>query len=369
MSSFHRSIDTVATAGPPHGGSPASTRVDRLDAFRFLAALWVALGHGVAPRIPVEWVGDSTVLLMLAGLYKNLFNGQAAVIVFFVISGFCVHVPQRGRGGFDPVAHLLRRSFRLVPPMLAAMLAARALGVASAEFDGVLWTLYAELVFYALYPVLLVAARRHGWGPLVIGAYALALATLLTGEPTPFFDGMGIAATCALGLPCWLLGCLLAERLDARPDAATPRARATLWTLRLAVVGVAVACSALRFKTSIGHPWTLPAYALLVHAWLSRELLDARAAAAGNGLWRLCARAGAWSYSLYLTHLLVVLPWRGIDAPAGTGTPLLLAAVCVVAYAFHRAIERPSHDAARALAALWTARRRHHARGAAAIGD
>ncbi|MBL8673791.1 MAG: acyltransferase [Rhodospirillales bacterium] len=349
-------------------GSSATFRFDRLDALRFLAALWVALGHGAAPQVPAAWIGDSVALHIVVGLYKNLFNGQAAVIVFFLISGFCVHFPQRAGGAFDPVAHLLRRSFRLVPPMLAAMFAARALGIAPAAFDGIIWTLYAELVFYALYPVLLAVARRHGWGPVVLAAYALAFATLVAGQPTPFFDGMGMPATWALGLPCWLLGCLLADRLDAPNAGVAPaRSRATLWALRLAVIGAAVVCSALRFKTAIGHTWTLPVYALLAYLWLSRELVDARDAGGDGAFWRHCARAGTWSYSLYLTHLLVLLPGRALDAPAGVATVAAIPAMLVVAYAFHRAVERPSHEAARALAALWTGKRRPGA--AAAIGD
>lgn len=361
MPPAHHAIDDL----PAPDGPPAVFRFDRLDAFRFLAALWVALGHGAAPQIPAAWIGDSTVLVLIAGLYKNLFNGQAAVIVFFLISGFCVHVPQRGGRAFDPVAHLLRRSFRLVPPMLAAMLAARALGIASSEFDGVIWTLYAELVFYALYPVLLAVARHHGWGPVVLGAYALAFVVLLAGHPTPFFDGMGMPATCALGLPCWLLGCALAERLET-PGADAAGSRASLWALRFAVVAAAVVCSALRFKTPVGHPWTLPIYALLVYLWLSREIA---AGGAANAFWRQCARAGTWSYSLYLTHLLVLLPGRALDIPPAVAALTAIPAILLVAYAFNRAVERPSHDAARALAQMWTTRRRRPAAGAAMIGD
>lgn len=65
-------------------------RIRGLDSIRLFAAIWVAFSHGAAPPLKpflVEygWIGH-----LVYGGYGLLFNGVAAVIVFFLISGFCI---------------------------------------------------------------------------------------------------------------------------------------------------------------------------------------------------------------------------------------------------------------------------------------
>jgi peptidoglycan/LPS O-acetylase OafA/YrhL len=67
-----------------------------LDALRLVLALWVTIGHfetfplfaGVNEARPVG--------RFLVHAWQSIVFGTPAVIVFFVISGFCIHLPYRG---------------------------------------------------------------------------------------------------------------------------------------------------------------------------------------------------------------------------------------------------------------------------------
>src|SRR5688572_12946641 len=93
-----------------------------IDYIRGFAILGVFVFHGltVDDRLLFSgWTRD------FSNSYKNLllpFNlGWLGVAVFFVVSGFCIHISfqQQGRNwrGF-----LIRRFFRLFPPYLVALL-------------------------------------------------------------------------------------------------------------------------------------------------------------------------------------------------------------------------------------------------------
>jgi hypothetical protein len=67
-----------------------------LDTIRFISAFWVFLGHGAAPASPNPFPDGTLSNLLFRAIYDNLWNGGAAVIIFFVISGFCIHYPSAG---------------------------------------------------------------------------------------------------------------------------------------------------------------------------------------------------------------------------------------------------------------------------------
>jgi peptidoglycan/LPS O-acetylase OafA/YrhL len=67
----------------------AILRIYNLETVRFLAAGLVFFSHGGAPVAPVSGRGGIAEVL-----YSSLWNGEGAVMIFFVISGFCIHLPQ-----------------------------------------------------------------------------------------------------------------------------------------------------------------------------------------------------------------------------------------------------------------------------------
>ena len=70
-------------------------RIRGLDSIRFIAALIVVFGHGAFLDLSAWLDHERMPGRLLVGIYNNLFAGQAAVIVFFLVSGFCIHYPFR----------------------------------------------------------------------------------------------------------------------------------------------------------------------------------------------------------------------------------------------------------------------------------
>ena len=328
------------------GATQKTDRVSGLDSIRFVCAMWVFFGHGAAPPLVDALGRDSHIALVVRGLYNNIWSGLSAVIVFFVISGFCIHYPfAETSKRLNLLEFYSRRFFRLLIPVAVAIPLSHALGVKLLLFqESVLWSLLAELIYYVIYPALL--AARHAcrsWTPIILGSYVVSYAIVLTNPRTVDFTSYGMALCWLAGLPCWLLGCALAESVrQGSSRAPLPRA---IWLWRAGILSAAWVCSALRFHTPVGYPWTLNLFALLVFAWLLREITFRRTNPPAAWLeW-----AGLWSYSIYLMHPAA---WRLFDRlPSIHNEWLRWVVLCCfvlgVCYGFYLVIERPSHAIAR----------------------
>src|SRR4051812_16239854 len=91
-------------------------RLKGLDSIRFVCALWVALNHvGFFNR------AASPLPHFFQAAIGVLVNGPAAVIAFFVISGFCIHYPFRHGGSPFVPEYFCRRFIRIGIPMVIAM--------------------------------------------------------------------------------------------------------------------------------------------------------------------------------------------------------------------------------------------------------
>src|SRR5215469_13011038 len=129
-------------------------RVGGLDSIRFACAFVVVLFHfGVVPH---SILGTGLLGLTARGILGSLFDGPAAVIVFFVISGFCIHFPYRKNPTVNLPAYYSRRLIRIGAPALIALLLWAWVGVKLAPDDpGIFWSIICEIEYYLLYPVLL----------------------------------------------------------------------------------------------------------------------------------------------------------------------------------------------------------------------
>jgi peptidoglycan/LPS O-acetylase OafA/YrhL len=290
-------------------------------------------------------------------MLHNLISGPAAVIVFFVISGFCIHFPYRHSMFVELLPYFARRHIRILTPVAAAVLLGPLVGVRLPLFQNtILWSLVCEEVYYTLYPIILKARARWGWPTLIGVTFASAYAVVLTNPTAGDYASYGPGLNWMLGLPCWLLGCELAERWEivSRED---PIPRLDLWIWRIGLLAASVTLSGLRLYTVVTYPWTLDLFAVLVALWLRREIVA----------WihrpppRLLDLGGLFSYSIYLVHLqgLALFHILGL----GSGLPVLVTwlwqllyvlAVCLVFYAV---VERPSHRLARRVYQLIMANR------------
>ncbi len=309
--------------------------------------MWVVVGHFGIPLLAEQ---QHTALLQAARfLRNNAINGPAAVIVFFVVSGFCIHFPNRnGLIVTSWKAYYARRYLRILIPMTAAVALAIPLKMEFGLFtDSILWSLLCEEIYYLIYPLLLQARDRIGWRNLMGVAWILAFLTLLTNPHAINYPSYGPALNWVLGLPCWLLGCLLAEKMDAP---ARPVGTPEIWTWRAGIWLVSMALSGLTFHTPVRYPWTLNLFALLSYFWLDREIRYYRDPTHQP----IFEAPGEASYSIYLIHthvlyLLLLLPIHdGMSPKAEWVWHVFLLAI--FAPAFYWLVERPSHQFARSYA-------------------
>lgn len=334
-----------APAGAKGSGGSVS-HVLPISSLRFILAMWVVFGHIGTPFFSQkpQHIGLIWVARVLLG---NFFNGPAAVIIFFVISGFCIHFPNRyGLAVNSWKMYYARRYLRILIPMTAAIALSlplhMQLGILT---DSILWSLLCEEVYYLLYPALLVARDRIGWRNLLAVTYVLAYLVVLTKPHELSYPSYGPALNWVLGLPCWLLGCKLAENFDTLNPASVSRAQ--IWWWRGGALFLSVMLRALDFHSPLRSPWTLNLFAIYGFFWLAWEIRyyrDHRRKPAFEDL-------GEASYSIYLTHLHgpMVLAMLPIAASLSIYVRWCWTmTLCVVfAVTFYWVVERPSHRFAR----------------------
>lgn len=322
-----------------------------IDSLRAIAALIVMLDHlGLAPQ-NLFGSHKAGVFAFIRMASNCLFNGPAAVIVFFVISGFCIHFPQTRAGSkLDVRRFYVRRALRIGLPALAAIILYNAAGhLEIAKLNAVLWSVICECFYYALYPALLMLGRKFGWAAVFAVAYAAAVSLCLSHLGTLRSGGNNYQAlgwlTWIVGLPCWLLGCWLAD--NRKKFVAVSRYK--LWAVRASIFVIAFALRIVKFHSHgilFSNCFTLNLFAIPLAAWIGFEM----ASSSRDGTSRLLEWAGKWSYSLYLIHpisggLLAVL---GVSAALGSERYHLttIAFALVLSFCFYLAIERPAHQLA-----------------------
>jgi len=326
--------------------SASIKRMYGIDAIRFVCALWVMLGHFGMPPLFSYVDGSHGVFRLLKMAYSIPISGPPAVIVFFVISGLCIHFPYRQGQKLLYSGYFARRYIRIGIPVLVAMGLSRFLQVEMPLFqESILWSLLAEIIYYTLYPLLMWTVRQFGWKATLVASFALAYGTVFIApnNGSGNYPSFGPYLNWVVGLPCWLLGCRLAE--DA--GTCTTPSVAAIWAWRLGVLATSSVFVILRFHSPLKYSHTLDLFAILVYFWLKREISFYQS----RGPWRWIEWAGAWSYSLYLVHILAfrifddhiksflrspILNWVALTGFALSG-----------AYLFYLVVERPSHLLAR----------------------
>lgn len=338
-------IDILSLNAKP--GEASRERVRGLDTLRFFLALWVVFGHlGIFPI----GIDESNVLgKIFAGIYSNFFSAPAAVIVFFVISGFCIHYPFRNNKKLLLIPYFARRHLRIWVPIIAAILLGLPLGIKLTLFqNSILWSLLAEEIYYLIYPGLLLLRRRFGWQNILIASYIAAVLVILRDPSAGNYRSYGPYLNWVLGLPCWLLGCCLAEKIDSLFASAT-QPKINIWNWRIAAWVLSFICSALRFHSPIKYPWTLTLFAVFAFFWLEKEVLYYR----NNAPVPLFERAGKGSYSIYLVHLLGPALYTYWSLPIFSPVMhwfIQTMFTLLLCYIFYLLVEKPSHSLARAVA-------------------
>jgi peptidoglycan/LPS O-acetylase OafA/YrhL len=348
--------------------APDSIRTHQLQAIRGLAALLVAVGHCLGVFATPAWFSH----------LKNYSNGHAAVVMFFVLSGFVLTLSQKASAD-SPASFYIKRLFRIYPAWIVACtvsLAYLALvhyrfpiadgsdwwtsrflvqrfkplfvlasyGGASAFLLPQGWTIAVELVASLLMPlVAYLAYRRRG---LLYLAMAAALVLSLT-----------IGSHTVYGLLSYLVDFFLGAWLATPPGRFVNWVRSSAsWSSYSLVLALVVLISYRVTFPAPGGELDAAAYndgfsqgvealccvwilAFLIYGARASRWLDA------GGL----ARLGEVSYSFYLLHVPIMCALATLVAYAPLGPvlrSLLLLAVTLpisfaVAMVSYRWIERP----------------------------
>jgi peptidoglycan/LPS O-acetylase OafA/YrhL len=325
-----------------------------LDTIRCLCAFWVVMGHCGVPPMLKGLDESSRIGFIIQAIYANLWTGPSAVIVFFVISGFCIHYPQANQSKIANLpVYFLRRYLRIGIPLIAATLISPFVKMYMPLFsDSILWSLAAELIYYSIYPIILNIRQkfRISWTQIIFVSFIAALLVASTNAGADGYPVFGLGLNWLLGLPCWLLGVQLAEKVASDNE---PKPQ-NIWFWRMGVWGASTVLSVLRFHSPIGYPWTLNFFAILVSFWLLQEIRLYKHETPP----KLLEWIGTWSYSIYLIHTLAQQLWNmmphdnlGYFLNWLTNMTFLLAC----SYAFAVLVEFPSHRLTKSLGRRLTA--------------
>jgi peptidoglycan/LPS O-acetylase OafA/YrhL len=321
-----------------------------LDALRFVLAFWVAVGH--LENIPLFWWMNASTPVgrFVTHAWSSVIFGTPAVIVFFVISGFCIHLPFRDDRRLQIGRYYLRRYTRILIPVAGALCVYRLsgehltwLGEHSTLWESPLWSLACEEIYYATYPGLRWLRNRFGWNKVLPVAFVASVGEAATHVHTQTWHTYGPLGTALILLPVWLLGCLLAEQSEGL---AAESSLGGIWMWRfLAWLGCWTS-EMLHFKGGVSYTQTMLWFGVLAYWWVRKEIAFGKTRAPN----RLLAAAGAWSYSLYLVHHEGALLYGRLPV---LNLPHLLnwfgamISSLVFAFCFYLLVERPSHQLAR----------------------
>lgn len=296
-------------------------------------------------------VGPGAMRLILAGavLFGHLTvfqTGRAAVLLFFVLSGYWVtRLWETTRGPRRLQAFYLNRWLRIWPLYALVMavcvvgLGREAaprdlllLGVASKPGEaaiGVEWSLDIELQFYLALPLLSWIVHRCG------GVAAIALATLATALGWLLWAETGWA-TFLRYLPAFAIGmAIYYNAIRPSADAARLSLMAFLW-MTAAIVGLPASWQLLATgdftridQDLFAFVWILP-----LLPYLARSI-DAPSPAGDRVL-------GDLSYPFYLVHApLMLIAFGGLGLSAPLGAAAVTIATFLMALAIYRWVDRP----------------------------
>ena len=360
-------------------------RVPMIDALRGLSCLGILLYH-VRVDLWIGWVRIRSYPNEYSSFAKAMawlsvptpFLGYA-ILLFFLISGFCIHYPQAAGSNPDWKNYFIRRFFRIYPPYLIALgLTALITYIAHVQWSDntwdperiwrvltltqnyppgagqllsnpSLWTIPLEMEFYLLYPLAFLVFSR-------LRSPVLWLTSLSFCGCSIWLSYQGTTWTSFTALffwPVWLLGTWLAQLYH---DGMLKKIPLSL----VLVVGAASLVFALASKLHHWQSWlqyflwTGFYFCLFVFTIRQSGFLE------NKNCFRLPLGFLSWlgriSFSVYLIHFplfkLMGYLHRSFfgEKPANFLFPLAyLLVACGLGWIFYRTIERPVH--------LWSKKR------------
>jgi peptidoglycan/LPS O-acetylase OafA/YrhL len=336
-----------------------------VDILRGIAIAMVVVFHAFIVPFGafLPWTGWHRDLSMAPSktfiIFYPISFGWAGVALFFVLSGFCIHLSFLRSPTFSVQKFIWNRFWRIMPAYLVALIAFSFLNdLAFNNYEGLkqfvthlmfihnfsdstffqinpsFWSIATEVQLYALFPLLLVVRQRIGiegclaftlfiglaWRVFVLTRWGLPDHVIAPGLSSPFstwFD--------------WTLGAFVAERFGQSRMAFS---RHLLW-LELAIPTFVISTF---YKPLTVFSFSLAAViSAIILDWLIWANIRKTIVASGLGF------IGALSYSIYLWHQPLLFRFvPSLSQHANTYTILVLVASSILFLSFlsFRIIER-----------------------------
>ncbi|MDP9083642.1 MAG: acyltransferase [Pseudomonadota bacterium] len=376
----------LQTGKPDAAASRPRSNLALLDSARGIAIIAVFLYHSLYQafgRDELDWNG--WVRSMHApGEFFPLYPitlGWTGVPIFFVISGFCIHLSSAKIQPLRLTDFYARRWFRIYPPFLVTLLFF-ALVFPYTRLDlhtrwglwqffshfflvhnlnartehGIVvawWSVAVEFQLYLLYPLLSAAAQRSGWQKVLLWTAVIEFGLRALGEAYTFATNNPIPALVQMSpfyyLFSWCAGAALADAHLKGESLPFGRTSAYAWAGALIISDF--------FKPLKDFSFTLAA--LATAAVISRRMsAEGTLAAKKRGILGGLVQShlklvGRCSYSIYLIHHPIVEAWPRLVRhvlPAAPAHPLFMLACCLTSwsvvvpasYLLYRYVETPS---------------------------
>lgn len=303
----------------------------------------------------------------------------SGVVLFFLLSGFCISLPYVGNNGrkLNLKEYAIRRFLRIYPPYLIAIIftlliefvlsKTHGLPVTSATtylanvfmvqnyttgalpIDGALWTLPVELELYIAFPIVFYLLKK--WGNIALIGFTgfvslTAFVFFLSGQ-----KWMG--SDFAMYWLVWSAGALL-SKYYVNGTLKTP----SNWLLLTGVIAIIIAL----ISQARGMPSTnlelLYGYFYLILLWYGINTEDMWNKHVPVAIVKMLTVLGTCSFSLYLIHKPVFrfigIMWKDYfgSKPVNFLIPIAFSLLMVaIAWVFYRLIEAPTHVLAKRMAA------------------
>ncbi len=369
----------------------SNSRFAWMDFLRGISAFGIVLYH-VRVDLWVGWVAISTqpesfsIFDRAAALLSIPFPFlRPAVMLFFLVSGFCIHY---GYAAFSSSLELnsysIRRFFRIYPPYLAAVVFGVLIEWILSHFfnqevssgakvlqtvfmlqnyspnggqmytNPALWSLPVEVELYLVYPLFYWLLRRSGikWSMFSVSVVSITALLLLLGSNLHNYNNtqIGNGGHFAVYWIIWCAGALLAEWTKREQ---LPKWQLWLWVVMACTFILGITVTLLKLFIVI-QELVWGGFYFTVMLWGLTQTDPLRFMS--TRMRKIFLFLGLISYSLYLLNYpffrLCGEIWINLfgSKPANFLIPLFFSILCIpLAYIFYAVLEAPSHRLGRKL--------------------